>query len=214
MELEVANSHHLSPPLQLPSHPSSPFELPPSSKFGFKVNSAPASYLLQARVNQFYLPHARNRGHDLGLIFGAHDKIAFVMLHPLSEDRVGGWDGRARFSELREVSQSPYGVQQSVGTAVGRGILLLINACSVESPLAPIVHDFFPATSDLGRRIWNRRRRRVHCWPEKGFLRISSSQSSPYYALRTLPHSLPPRSPGHGHHRPTLEYCCCCCCLA
>ena len=60
------------------------------------------------------------------------------MLHPLSEDRVGGWDGRARFSELREVSQSPYGVQQSVGPAVGRGILLLINASSVESPLATI----------------------------------------------------------------------------
>ena len=60
------------------------------------------------------------------------------MLHPLSEERVGGWDGRARFSELREVSQSPYGVQQSVGPAVGRGILLLINASSVESPLATI----------------------------------------------------------------------------
>ena len=60
------------------------------------------------------------------------------MLHPLSEDRVGGWDGRARFSELREVSQSPCGVQQSVGPAVGRGILLLINASSVESPLATI----------------------------------------------------------------------------
>ena len=60
------------------------------------------------------------------------------MLHPLSEDRVGGWDGRARFSELREVSQSPYGVQQSVGPAAGRGILLLIKASSVESPLATI----------------------------------------------------------------------------